>query len=119
MLTGQKRAQSEGRLWKSSIRAGDARWDRVILLLAAAECYPMIEASVPCYRDYINRWLRFVADLLAGIRGRYRWQPLTVLTAAMKARVLDKTRQSPSYAGTHRSKRTLRRVSRIYHNLVA
>jgi transposase len=84
------------------IRAKDARRARVILMLADGESYSAIEATVPCYRDYINRWRRrFLADRVEGLRARYRGQPPTVLTPAMEARVLAKTQQPPPDGSTH------------------
>src|SRR5438477_528717 len=45
------------------IRAEDARRARVILMLADGNSYSRIEAAIPCYRDYINRWRRrFLGD---------------------------------------------------------
>jgi hypothetical protein len=53
--------------------AEDARRARVILMLADSASYSMIEATVPCYRDHINRWRRrFLAQQLEGLRPRYR-----------------------------------------------
>src|SRR5205823_5806196 len=43
----------------------------------------------------------------------------TVLTPAMEARVLEKTRQAPPDGSTHWSTRKLGRVLKIHHNLVA
>ena len=61
-------------------------------MLADGESYSTIDATVPCYREYINRWRRRVlADRLAGLRARYRGQPPMVLTPAMEARMLAKT----------------------------
>ena len=89
-------------------------------MLAAGDSYSTIEATVPCYRDYINRWRRrFLVDRLAGLRARYRGQPPTVLTPAMEARVLAKTQQPPPDGSTHWSTRKLGRVLKIHHNLVA
>ena len=34
------------------------RGARVILMLANCDSYSTIEATVPCYRNYINRWRR-------------------------------------------------------------
>src|SRR5258707_9353235 len=79
-----------------------------------------IEATVPCFRDYINRWRRrFLADRIDGLRPRYKGQPPTVLTPAMEARVLEKTRLAPPDGSTHWSTRKLGRVLHIHHNLVA
>lgn len=80
-------------------------------MLANGDSYSAIEATVPCYRDYINRWRRrFLVDRLEGLRPRYRGQPPTVLTPAMEARVLAKTRQAPPDGSTHWSTRKLGRV---------
>ena len=95
-LTTDERAELERRVRSLKIRAEDARRARVILMLADGESYSTIEATVPCSRDYINRWRRrFLADRLAGLRARYRGQPPTVLIPAMEARVLAKTQQPP------------------------
>jgi transposase len=85
-LTTTKHAELERRVRSLKIRSGDARRARVILMLANGESYSMIEATVPWFRDYVNRWRRrFVADRLQGLRPRYKGQPPTVLTAQMEA----------------------------------
>jgi transposase len=118
-LTSDERAELERRLRSLKIRAEDARRARVILMLANGDSYTTIEATVPCYRDYINRWRRrFLADRLDGLRPRYRGQPPSVLTPAMEARILEKTRQPPPDGSTHWSTRKLGRVLQIHHNLV-
>src|SRR5882757_4968469 len=55
-LTSDERAELERRLRSLKIRAEDARRARVILMLADGASYSTIEATVPCFRDYINRW---------------------------------------------------------------
>src|SRR6187402_379702 len=118
-LTTDERAELERRVRSLKIRSEDARRARVILMLANGDSYSTIEATVPCYRDYINRWRRrFLADRVDGLRPRYRGQPPTVLTPAMEARVLEKTRQAPPDGSTHWSTRKLGRVLKIHHNLV-
>jgi N-acetylmuramoyl-L-alanine amidase len=67
VLTHDERTELEARLRSRKIRAEDARRARVILMLADGAAYSMIEATLPCYRDYINRWRRrFLAKRLAG-----------------------------------------------------
>ena len=118
-LTTDERAELERRLRSLKIRAEDARRARVILMLADGASYSTIEATVPCYRDYINRWRRrFLAKRLEGLRPRYRGQPPTVLTPSMEARILDQTRQPPPDGSTHWSTRKLGRLLKIHHNLV-
>ena len=72
MLTADERAVLERRVRSLKIRSEDARRARVVLMLANGESYSAIEATVPCYRDYINRWRRrFLADRLDGLRPRF------------------------------------------------
>ena len=119
-LTTDERIELERRVRSLKILAEDARRAREILMLADGESYSSIEATMPCYRDYINRWRRrFLADGLEGLHARYRGQPPTVLTPAMEARVLAKTQQRPPDGTTHWSTRKLGRVLKIHHNLVA
>src|SRR3954463_932226 len=118
-LTSGERIELERRVRSLKIRAEDARRARVILMLADGASYSMIEAAVPCFRDFINRWRRrFVATRLEGLRPRYRGQPPTVLIPTMEARVLEKTRQAPPDGSTHWSPRKLGRLLKIHHNLV-
>jgi transposase len=94
-LTDDERTELEPRVRSLKIRAEDAGRARVILMLADGASYSMIEAALPCYRDYIDRWRRrFLGDRLDGLRARFRGPPPTVLTPAMEARVLEKTRAS-------------------------
>ena len=119
-LTTDERTELHRRRRSLSIRSEDARRARVILMLADGESYSAIEATVPCYRDYINRWhRRFLEDRLDGLRPRYRGQPPTILTPTMEARILEKTRQGPADGTTHWSTRKLGRLLKIHHNLVA
>src|SRR6201988_3262184 len=119
-LTADERTELERRLRRLKIRAQDARRARVILMLANGDSYSTIEATVPCYRDYINRWRRrFLADRLDGLRPRDRGQPPTILTPTIEGRVLAKTQQPPPDGSTHWSTRKLGRVLKIHHNLVA
>src|SRR5712671_2529679 len=119
-LTIDERAELQRRVRSLKIRSEDARRARVILMLADGESYSTIEAAIPCYRDYINRWRRrFLADRLEGLQARYRDQPPTILTPKMEARVLERTRQPPPDGSTHWSTRKLGRLLKIHHNLVA
>ncbi len=120
ILTNDERTELERRVRSLKIRAEDARRARVILMLAEGASYSTIEATVPCYRDYINRWRRrFLADGLDGLRARYKGQPPKILTPKMEARILAKTQQPPPDGSTHWSTRKLGRVLKIHHNLVA
>lgn len=120
MLSSEERAELEARLRSRTIRVEAARRARVILMLANGDSYSTIEATLPCYRDYINRWRRrFLATRLAGLESRHYSQPPSVLTPAMEARILAQTRQAPKDGSTHWSTRKLARVLAINHNHVA
>jgi len=119
-LTNDERAELERRTRSRTIAAEHARRARVILMLADGSSYSTIEATVPCYRDFINRWRRrFVAEGLEGLVSHHYSQPPSVLTPAMEARILEKTRQAPPDGSTHWSTRKLGRVLKINHNHVA
>ena len=119
-LTANERTELEGRLRSRTIRSEAARRARVILMLANGDSYSTIEATLPCYRDYINRWRRrFLAKRLIGLESRHYSQPPSVLTAAMEARILEKTCQVPPDGSTHWSTRKLGRLLKINHNHIA
>ena len=119
-LTSDERLELERRVRSRKIRAEDARRAQVILMLAAGESFTAITTAVGCYPDYLSRWKqRFEAEGVAGLRARYRGQPATVRTPALEARVLAKTRQTPSDGSTHWTTRKLGKVLGISHMLVA
>ena len=78
-------------------------------MLADGTSYSTIEATLWCYRDYINRWRRrFVAGRLDGLRSAHKGQKPSVLTPALEARILAKTQQRPPDGSTQWSTRTSR-----------
>src|SRR4051812_21624937 len=88
-LTGttNDRTELERRAISRTIRAEDAKRAKVILMLADGTSYSTIEATLWCYRDYINRWRRrFMTQGLDGLRSRHQGQKPTVLTPALEAR---------------------------------
>jgi transposase len=119
-LTSDERTDLEQRVRSRKRRAEDVRRAQVILMLANGESFATITAAVGCYPDYVSRWKqRFEADRLAGLRAQYRGQPPRLRTAALEARVLAKTRQTPPDGSTHWSTRKLGQVLGISHMLVA
>jgi transposase len=118
-LTIDERTELDRRATGRTIRAEDARRARVILMLADGASYSTIEATVWCFRDYINRWRqRFLAARLDGLRSRHQGQKPRVLTPALEAKILARTRQRPLDGSTHWSTRKLARVLKIHHNHV-
>src|SRR5204863_9108756 len=91
ILTTNDRTELERRATSRTIRAEDAKRAKVILMLAEGTSYSTIEATLWCYRDYVNRWRRrFATDRLEGLRSRHRGQPTSVLTAALEGRIIAK-----------------------------
>jgi transposase len=118
-LTTDERTELERRASSRTIRAEDAKRAKVILMLADGTSYSTIEASLWCYRDYINRWRRrFVAGRLDGLRSAHKGRKPSVLTPALEVRILAKTQQRPPDGSTHWSTRKLARVLKIHHNHV-
>src|ERR1051326_5453420 len=118
-LTSDERTELERRAMSRTIRAEDAKRAKVILMLADGTSYSIIEATLWCYRDYINRWRRrFVGRRLDGLRSGHKGQKPSVLTPALEARILAKTQQRPPDGSTHWSTRKLARVLNIHPNHV-
>src|SRR5215471_6505943 len=119
ILTNDDRIELERRATSRTIRADDAKRAKVILMLADSTSYTTIEATLWCYRDYINRWRRrFVAQRLDGLRSRHQGQKPTVLTPALEARILAMTQRRPPDGSTHWTTRKLARALAIHHNHV-
>ena len=86
-LTTDERTELRRRASSRTIRAEDAKRAKVILMLVDGTSYSTIEATLWCYRDYINRWRRrFVAGRLDGLRSAHKGQKPSVLTPAGRPR---------------------------------
>src|SRR4051812_25513693 len=79
-LTTDERNELEARLRSRTIRSAGPRRARGVLMMANGEAHPTIETTLPCYRDYINRWRRFLAKRLIGFLIGSLWQILDELT---------------------------------------
>jgi hypothetical protein len=93
-LTADERTELERRVRRRKIRAEDARGARVIPMLADGVSYSWIEVAVPCYRDTsLGGDDGFSSIRVDGLRVGHGGQPPAVLTPAVEARILEKTRQ--------------------------
>jgi transposase len=89
-------------------RADLARRARIVLRLAAGASYAEIVGGLGESTRSIAKWKRrFLEARLAGLQGRYRKNPATVLTPALEARILAWTRKPPANGATQWSTRTL------------
>src|SRR5436190_22235013 len=100
-LASDERTELQRRVRSLKIRAEDARRAPVVLMLADGASYSTIETTVPCYRDYINRWRRrFLADGLAGLRARSQTCPRPTSAIDPQARVEFRARTRRRYRPT-------------------
>jgi len=119
VLTNEEVEELERRVRSRRGDASSAKVARTILQLAAGETYSSIQEKVGCSAPFISRWKkRFLVDGLAGLYGRHRGRRANVLTPAMEARILARTRQLPSDGTTHWSTRRLAKALGIHHMAV-
>ena len=120
MLTVEQRRELEARVRSRNLRAGDVRKARLVLMLAEGRSYRAVQDALGCSSAYVARWkTRFEAEGLAGLYGRHQGRRATVLTPAMEARILAKTRTAPKDGSTHWSTRRLAKALGVNHTLVA
>jgi len=119
-LTVEEREELERRVRSRTLRAGDVKKARVLLMLAGGAAYRSIEEMLGCSSAYVARWSRrFEGAGLAGLYGRHKGRRATVLTPRLEARILEKTRQKPADGSTHWSTRRLAKTLGVSHGVVA
>jgi transposase len=115
-----ERVELERRVRARSSRAEDARRARLILLLAGGSSYREIARELRCSSEYIAKWkARFQERRLAGLEARYAGRRAWVATPEQQAKVIAKTRESPSDGSTHWTTRKLARALGMSHATVA
>jgi transposase len=120
VLTASERQELEKRARSRTLRAGDARRAKLILMLDSAKSYREIQELLPCDATYINRWKkRFIESGLSGLYARHRGSSPRVLTPKLEARVLSETRRKPPDGSTHWSTRKLAKHLGVGRTLVA
>src|SRR5215470_7864848 len=91
-----------------SLPAGYVFRAKLILMLAEGASFRTIKHKLQTTAPTIIRWKeRFLADGVDGLDTYHPGQPPTVLTAALRARILAATRKKPSDGSTHWSCRKL------------
>ena len=93
---------------------------RIVLLLDERLSYVEIGEQLRVPASTIARWKRrFQQDGLLGLATIHPGQPPSKLTPALRARVLERTRQAPPDGSKHWSLRKMAAVMKISKNLVA
>jgi transposase len=84
---------------------------RLILMLDEGASYSIIKQRLRTTAPTISRWkVRFLGSGIDGLDTRHPGQPATVLTPALRARILSATRKKPPDGSTHWSCRKLAAV---------
>jgi len=119
-LSAAERRALQTRTRSRVLRAEEARRARLILMLAAGESWTAIARALDCSPDYIARWKRrFEQERLAGLYARHPGREASVLTPAMEARILERTRKKPTDGSTHWTTRKLAKTLGVNHMVVA
>ncbi len=115
-----ERRELERRVRSRALRADDARRARLILMLASGETYASIRCALKCNANYISRWKgRFEEDRLSGLSSRHGGGGRVVLTPALEACILERTRRAPSDGSTQWTTRKLGRAMSVSHTLIS
>ena len=93
---------------------------RLILLLNEGCSYVKIGEQLRIPPSTISRWKqRYQKDGLLGLGTIHPGHPPTKLTAGLRAKVLDRTRQAPPDGSTHWSLRKMAALMQVNKNLIA
>src|SRR5437667_7523251 len=107
-LTSDQRSELSNIAQSRSLPAGYVFRARLILMLAEGDSFNTIKRRLQTSAPTIIRWKqRFLQCGLDGLDTNHPGQKATVLTPALRARILSATRRKPSGGSTHWSCRKL------------
>src|SRR5215510_3209595 len=107
-LTGDQRSELNSIAQSRSLPAGYVFRAKLILMLAEGASFSTIKRQLQTTAPTIIRWKqRFLESGLDGLDTYHPGQKATVLTPALRARILSATRKKPSDGSTHWSCRKL------------
>ena len=119
-LTPSERGELESYLRRRKLPSSVAQRMRIVLLLEGGMSYRDIEEKLGAAPSTISRWKqRYEKDGVLGLATIHPGQPPQKLTAQLRARVLERTRQSPPDGSTHWSLRKMAAVMKVNKNLIA
>ena len=108
ILTTDQRLELNSIAQSRSLPAGYVFRAKLILMLAEGASFNTIKRCLQTSAPTIIRWKqRFLQSGLDGLDTYHPGQPATVLTPALRARILSATRKKPSDGSTHWSCRKL------------
>ena len=119
-LTPSERGELQSYLRKRNLPASVAHRMRIVLMLDEGASYTEIREQLGAFPSTISRWKRrYESDGLLGLATIHPGQPPHKLTPQLRAKVLEKTRQSPPDGSTHWSLRKMAAVMKVSKNLIA
>ena len=119
-LTPSERGELQSYLRKRNLPASVAQRMRIIVLLDEGASYREIEEQLGAFPSTISRWKqRYEKDGVLGLATIHPGQPPQKLTAQLRARVLERPRQSPPDGSTHWSLRKMAALMKVNKNLIA
>ncbi|MBK9166523.1 MAG: IS630 family transposase [Bryobacterales bacterium] len=118
-LTPTQRGELHAHLRRRNLPASVAQRMRIVLLLDEGTPYREIIEKLGTPASTISRWKqRYEEDGLVGLATIHPGQPPQKLTAELRARVLERTRQAPPDGSTHWSLRKMAAVMNVSKNLI-
>lgn len=119
-LTPRQRGELQGQLRRRNLPASLAQRMRIVLSLDEGLSYRETEEKLGTPESTISRWKqRYEQDGLLGLSTVHPGQLPQKLTAALRARVLELTRQAPPDGSTHWSLRKMAATVKVNKNLIA
>ena len=111
LLNEEQRVELSSIAQSRSLPAGYVFRARLILMLDEGASYSIIKQQLRTTAPTISRWkVRFLRSGIDGLDTHHPGQPATVLTPALRARILSATRKKPRDGSTHWSCRKLAAV---------
>jgi transposase len=108
VLSEEQRVELSGIAQSRSLPAGYVFRARLILMLAEGTPYSAIQRQLRTTAPTISRWkVRFLRSGMDGLDTCHPGQSATVLTPALRAKILSTTRKRPNDGSTHWSCRKL------------
>lgn len=119
-VTPTQRGELQAYMRKRNLPASVAHRMRIVMLLDEGCSYKEISEQLHVPASTISRWKRrFDQEGILGLGTVHPGQQPTKLTPALRARVLERTRQQPPDGSTHWSLRKMAAVMKVNKNIIA
>jgi transposase len=118
-LTSTERGELDAQLRRHNLSASVAHRIRIVLLLAEGASYSDIQEQLNAPASTISRWKkRYREKGLVGLATVHPGQTPRLLTAGLRAKILNKIKEAPPDGSTHWSVRKMAKVLKVGKDLV-